>query len=174
LFLLLLLYTWAAVVALEKLYSRWATDPLLVYLLGHMLEKAENPCFKPFAALLNRVFFSSARTLPRSRFQVDIARPAIWTISAATQRPFGWSPNNWSHRVREVSRRSRKLEVREQWWLRIPTAMNWIAPSRLLPTWPHAFVYDIDFLRNLGRVFLYSRKSITSEWLVQLFAITTS
>jgi len=31
----------ATVVTLEKLYSRWATDPLFVCWLGHILEKVE-------------------------------------------------------------------------------------------------------------------------------------
>jgi len=33
----------ASDVALETLYSRWATDLLFVYQLGHMLEKVETP-----------------------------------------------------------------------------------------------------------------------------------
>jgi len=40
---LLLFCACLTVVALEKLYS-WATDPLFVYQLSHMLEKVENPC----------------------------------------------------------------------------------------------------------------------------------
>jgi len=37
----------ATVFVLEKLYSRWATDPVFVYSLGHMLEKVENGNLTP-------------------------------------------------------------------------------------------------------------------------------
>jgi len=44
-----LLCACATIVALEKLYSRWATGPLFDYQVGHMLEKVENPWSKTFA-----------------------------------------------------------------------------------------------------------------------------
>ena len=68
----LLLCAYATIVALEKLYSRWTTDPLFdYYQLGHMFEKVENPCF---ARIKDTTSFDSKfnKSLCRSRMSGNL------------------------------------------------------------------------------------------------------